>query len=379
VDPAYAVWAMNVGLVREIKASEGRVALTPAGTEILVARGHQVLVEMGAGVGSGWSDDAYRRVGASLVEGPEAVFSAAHMIVKVKEPLPEEHGLIRENQILFTFFHFAASDQMTRAILGTRCVAIAYETMRDAQGGLPLLRPMSEIAGRLAVQQGAMCLEQVHGGRGLLLSGVPGVEPAVVVVFGAGTVGSNAARIASGFGARVYLMDVSIDRLRHLDEIMPANVVTLVSNPDSRRKALAEADVVISSVLLPGSRSPKIITREDLRVMKDGAALIDVAIDQGGSAESSRPTTHRDPIYVEQGVVHYCVANMPGAVPVTSTAALTNATLPYIVKIADLGWREAARRDATVASGINLVSGRIVCREVAEALGVQADPLPESI
>lgn len=358
---------MIIGVVRELKADENRVALTPAGVEAFRDRGHPVLVEFGAGHGSGFSDEAYAEAGARLVESAEAVWAEAEMVLKVKEPLPEETGRIRPGQILFTYFHFAASEALTRSMVEAGAIAIAYETIVDAEGNLPLLTPMSEVAGRMAIQQAAKYLEKAHGGRGILLGGVPGVPPAKVVVLGAGVVGMNATKMAAGLGSLVYVLDIDLDRLRYYSDVMPSNVITLMSNKANIRRALADADVVVSSVLIPGGKAPKLIQRESLRIMKPGSVIVDVAIDQGGSTETSKPTTHRDPIYTVDEVVHYCVANMPGAMPMTSTLALTNATVPYALVLANEGYAGAIRAHPGIAAGANIVKGQVTHRGVAEA------------
>lgn len=362
---------MKVGVVKEIKAEENRVGLLPVGVEMLIADGHEVFVETGAGAGSGFTDDDYRSYGGRIVENPNDVFSSANLIVKVKEPQPVEYDLIREDQIVFTYFHFAASEELTRAMVKTNAIAIAYETIQLSDGSLPLLTPMSEVAGRMAIQQGAKYLEREHGGRGVLLGGVPGAPPGVVTVLGGGVVGSNAAKMAAGLGAQVYLLDINLQRLRYLADIMPPNVTTLMSNAENVRQTLQEADVVVSSVLIPGDRSPMMVRKEHLKTMKPGSVIIDVAIDQGGSTETSRPTSHGDPIYEVDGVIHYCVTNMPGAMPMTSTIALTNATLPYILKIANDGWQKAARFDASVGKGINIARGLVTHRKIARTFGLK--------
>lgn len=358
---------MKVGVVRERKVEENRVALTPSGVEALVAAGHEVLVESGAGQASGFGDLRYESAGACILGEKEAVWRESDLIVKVKEPVAEEYGLLRKGQIVFTYFHFAASRELTEAVMRSGCIAIAYETIRESDGSLPLLTPMSEVAGRMAIQQAAKYLEREHGGRGVLLGGVPGVSPASVVVLGAGVVGSNAAKMAAGLGARVYILDVSLQKLRYLSDVLPANVVTLMSNPENLRSALREADVVVSSVLIPGAKSPKLVKRSHLKLMKQGAVIVDVAIDQGGSTESSRPTSHDDPIYEVDGIIHYCVTNMPGAMPMTSTLALTNATLPYLLNIASKGWQSACRESVAIAEGVNIAEGKIVYEPVASA------------
>lgn len=358
---------MRVGLLREIKAEEYRVSLTPAGVEQLVARGHRVLVETNAGVGSEFADADYRQAGAELVDTPAEVYAQAELLLHVKEPLPQEYALIRDHHILFTYFHFAASAALTEAMLASGAVCIAYETVTDAAGRLPLLTPMSEVAGRMAAQEAAKYLERAQGGRGILLGGVPGVAPATVVVLGGGVVGTEAARMACGLGAMVYLLDTNPNRLRALAETMPKNCVPLMSSPSIIRELIAKADAVIGAVLIPGAKAPKLITREMLALMQPGAVLVDVAIDQGGCFATSRPTTHNDPVFTVDGVLHYCVANMPGAVPLTSTRALTNATLPYVLALADKGWQGAAKDDSGLARGINMAGGQVVCTAVAAA------------
>ncbi|NDV63449.1 alanine dehydrogenase [Puniceicoccales bacterium CK1056] len=368
---------MKVGVVKEVKADENRVALTPAGVEAFCDRGHSILVEAGAGEGSGFSNEEYAEAGAAILGSAGEVWSTAEMVLKVKEPQMSEFGHIRENQIVFTYFHFAASEELTRAIIETKCIAIAYETIVDNKGQLPLLTPMSEVAGRMAVQQGAKYLEKAHGGRGILLGGVPGVPPATVVVLGAGVVGMNATKMAAGLGSLVYVLDVNLERLRYYSDVMPSNVITMMSNKANLRKTLADADLVVSSVLIPGGKAPKLITKETLKIMKPGAVIVDVAIDQGGSTETSRPTTHRDPIYTVDGIVHYCVTNMPGAMPMTSTMALTNATIRYALELADKGFAAAIRQHKSIAMGANIVRGTITHHGVAEAFGLPYEPVYE--
>lgn len=361
---------MKIGVLKEIKEEENRVGLLPAGVEMLVTDGHEVLIESQSGTGSGFEDSDYSAAGALIAKSASKVFETSEMIVKVKEPLPEEYALLRKDQTLFTYFHFAASERLTKAIIKSGSIAIAYETIQLEDGSLPLLTPMSEVAGRMAIQQGAKYLEREHGGRGVLLGGVPGAPPGVVVILGAGVVGSNAARMAAGLGAQVLLLDVNLQRLRYLADVMPPNVVTLISNSENIRQVLSQADVVISSVLIPGGRAPLLLRREHLKIMKRGAVIVDVAIDQGGSTESSRPTSHRDPIYEVDGIIHYCVTNMPGAMPMTSTIALTNATLPYILQIANEGWQRAANRNPAIAKGINIARGIVVHRTIAQSFNL---------
>ena len=368
---------MVIGVPKEIKTNENRVALVPAGAEALVQAGHRVLVERGAGLGSGFDDDAYARAGATIVDGAAAVWENAEMILKVKEPIEPEWPLMRRDQVIFTYFHFAASEALTRAVMDSGAVAIAYETVQLPTGELPLLTPMSEVAGRLAVQQGAKYLEKYFGGRGVLLGGVPGVPPATVVILGGGTVGSNAARMAAGLGARVVILDISLNRLRYLSEVMPANVTLLYSNRHNILAQLEQADLLIGAVLLPGAKAPNLVRREDLKRMKQGAVVVDVAVDQGGCVETIRPTTHDNPIYVVDGVIHYGVANMPGAVPYTSTLALTNATFPYALTLANKGWREACRGDRSLALGLNVVQGKVTYPGVAEAFGLPCTPVEQ--
>jgi alanine dehydrogenase len=368
---------MQVGVVKEIKADESRVALTPAGVESFYDQGHQVLVESGAGTGSGFSDEEYAAVGGRIVATAAEVWAEAEMVMKVKEPQPSEIPHIRHEQIVFTYFHFAASEELTRAIMETGCVAIAYETITDKNGNLPLLTPMSEVAGRMAIQQGAKYLEKAHGGRGILLGGVPGVPPATVVILGAGVVGMNATKMASGLGSLVYVLDINLERLRYFSDVMPSNVITMMSNKANLRQALTNADLVVSSVLIPGRKAPKLITRETLKIMKPGSVIVDVAIDQGGSTETSHATTHRDPIYEVDGIVHYCVANMPGAMPMTSTLALTNATIPYALKLANKGYCTAIQQFESIAAGANIVLGKITYRGVADAFGLPYEPVYE--
>ena len=362
---------MNIGVPKEIKTNENRVALIPAGAEVLVGRGHPVFVESGAGIGSGFGDAQYEAAGATILPTADEVWERAEMVMKVKEPIAPEYPRMRPGQLLFTYFHFAADETLTRAVIGSGAVAVAYETVQLPTGELPLLTPMSEVAGRMAVQAGAKYLERYHGGRGLLLGGVPGVPPADVLILGGGVVGTNAAKIAAGMGARVRILDVSLERLRYLSDVMPANVEVIYSNRYNMLDLLARADVLIGAVLLPGAKAPKLVTREDLKVMKQGSVIVDVAVDQGGCVETIHPTTHEDPIYEVEGVIHYGVANMPGGVPRTSTLALTNATFPYAMKLASDGWKAASVRDRALALGLNVVEGKVVYPGVAEAFGLE--------
>src|SRR3989339_372657 len=362
---------MIIGVPKEIKANENRVALLPVGAQILIKNNHKVILETNAGSGSGFSDDDYKAVGVEIANKPEEVFKNADMIMKVKEPINNEYKMIREGQIIFTYFHFAASKELTEAIMKSKCVAIAYETVQKEDRSLPLLIPMSEVAGRMAPQEGAKYLEMVMGGRGVLLGGVPGTGPAEVMVLGGGVVGTNAAKIAAGFGARVTIFDNNLYRLRYLDDVMPKNVTTMMSNEYYIRAALPKADLVIGAVLIPGAKAPKLITREMLKIMKEGSVIVDVSVDQGGCIETCRPTTHENPTYVIDGVLHYCVANMPGAVPHTSTLALTNATLPYAVEIANKGFEKAIKTNKEIKFGLNIIDGKIVYKGVAEAFGFE--------
>lgn len=362
---------MRIGVPREIKANENRIALQPVGAELLSGDGHEVWIERGAGEGSGFPDEAYRSAGARLVDGAEPIFGECEMVIKVKEPQPVEIDRMREGQVVFTYYHFAADRELTEGVMESGAVAIAYETVEIEDGTLPLLVPMSEVAGRMAVQEGAKYLEKLLGGRGILLGGVAGTTPADVVILGGGVVGTNAARMAAGLGAHVWILDISLDRLRYLDEVMPANVVCLYSDVYKIRQMIQRADLLIGAVLLPGAKAPNLVSRADLELMKDGAVIVDVAVDQGGCIETARPTTHEDPVYVIDGVVHYCVANMPGAVPRTSTIALTNATLPYVRKIAGKGWRAACRESEPIKRGLNVVDGKVTHPGVAEAFELE--------
>jgi alanine dehydrogenase len=367
---------LKIGVASEIKTDEYRVALTPAGARELGQRGHDVIVETGAGAGSSFTDAAYEAAGARIASVDE-VWGEAELLLKVKEPIAPEYGRLREGLVLFTYLHIAADEALTHALLESGITAVAYETVETDSGALPLLAPMSEIAGRLAAQAGAYFLEKPLGGRGLLLGGVPGVAPGRVVVIGGGIVGYNAAVIAIGLGANVTILERSIDRMRHLEEILSGRVSLLMSSSLQIEESLQEADVVIGAVLIPGALAPRLITREMVGGMKDGSVLADVAIDQGGVAETSRPTTHSDPVYTVEGVTHYCVANMPGAVPITSTKALTNATLPYVEAIADYGLAEAVALDPALARGVNVVEGKVTYEAVADAHGLDYRPLED--
>jgi alanine dehydrogenase len=366
---------MIIGILKEIKIAENRVCMTPAGVEVMIHNNHEVLVEKDAGIGSGFSNEAYIKAGAKIIDTAEEIYKESAMVMHVKEPQPQEYDLIREDQIVFTYLHLAADEQQTRALIKAKSINIAYETIQKADGSLPLLTPMSEVAGRMAAQEGAAHLQMSHGGRGVLLGGVPGVEPATVVVIGGGIVGINAAKMACGLGAMVYLMDTNLDRLRYLSEVMPSNCFPVMSSVPKLRELLAEADLVIGAVLIPGAKAPKLVTRDMLKVMKKGSVLVDVAIDQGGCFETSKATTHTEPTYIVDGIIHYCVANMPGAVAKTSTLALTNATLPYAVQIANKGWQKACRENDEITPGLNVVKGKVTCKAVAEAFGLDYTPV----
>ena len=362
---------MIIGVPKEIKNNENRVALTPAGASELIKHGHTLYVQKTAGEGSGFSDSEYQASGANILNTIEEVYAIAEMIIKVKEPIESEYSLIKKDQLLFTYFHFASYEPLTHAMIERGAVCLAYETVEKADRSLPLLIPMSEVAGRMSIQEGAKYLEKPMGGRGVLLGGVPGVKPAEVLVLGGGIVGTQAAKMAAGLGARVTMMDISLPRLRQLDDIMPANVETMISNEYNVRNAIKTADLVIGGVLIPGAKAPKLITRDMLPSMKKGAVIVDVAIDQGGCFETSKPTTHAEPCYEVDGVVHYCVANMPGAVPYTSTLALTNATLPYAVQLANKGWKKACADSNELKLGLNVISGKVVYKGVAEAFNLE--------
>jgi alanine dehydrogenase len=364
-----------VGVPNEIKTHESRVALIPVGVEELTRAGHQVLVQAGAGLGSGISDEQYIAHGAEIVASAADVWSQADLIVKVKEPLPIEWPLMRPGQIVFTYFHFAADEALTRAVMQSGATAIAYETIRDARGNLPLLTPMSEVAGRMSIQEGAKYLERPFDGRGILLGGVPGVRPAQVVIVGAGVVGANAAKVAAGLGANVTILDVNLDRLRYLDDVMPRNVTTLYSDRHNILDSLAQADLLIGAVLIPGAKAPHLVRRQDLKKMPPRAVIIDVAIDQGGCVETSRPTTHSKPTYIIDDVVHYCVTNMPGAVGRTSTYALTNVTLPYVLQLAKKGLERALSENKALREGLNVFNGKVTNLAVAETFALECLPV----
>jgi alanine dehydrogenase len=365
---------MIIGVPKEIKKAENRVAIVPAGVEALARAGHQVIIETAAGVGSGISDEMFTKAGALIAASNVEVFEKAEMIIKVKEPLPPEYPLFREGQIVFTYFHLAPVPDLTQAMLKARIVGIAYETI-EANGHLPLLVPMSEVAGRMAIHVGEYSLHKERRGRGVLLGGVPGVEPAKVLILGGGVVGTNAAKMAVGTGALVYLIDNDLERLRYIDDIFRGSVKTIKSNRWNIERLIVKADLVIGAVLVPGARAPKLITRDMLALMKEGSVIVDVAVDQGGCAETTHPTYHDDPTYVVDGVVHYCVANMPGAVALTSTYALTNATFPYALKLADLGYKQALKEDPGFMKGLNVHLGKLVYKPVAEAQGVECHPV----
>lgn len=370
---------MIIGVLKEIKPEENRVSMTPAGVEVMLQHGHRVLVEKDAGAGSGLNDEAYAAAGATVVKSVAEIYAEADMVMHVKEPQPSEYNLIREDQIVFTYLHLAADLEQTQALIRRKSINIAYETIQKADGSLPLLTPMSEVAGRMAVQQGAKYLEMAQGGHGVLLGGVPGVDPATVVVIGGGVVGTHAAKMACGLGAKVFLLDMNLERLRYLNDVMPANCTLLMSSPAMLRKLVKQADVVVGAVLVAGTKAPKLVTREMVASMKKGSVMVDVAIDQGGCFETSKATTHGDPIYTIDGVVHYCVANMPGAVAKTSTLALTNATLPYALEIADKGWPRAMQENKEIRMGANVINGLITYKGVADAFEMPYTPIDELI
>ena len=366
---------MIIGVPREMKNHENRVGLTPAGTHELVKRGHKVLIETHSGAASGFRNDDYEEAGAEIILTEDEIWGRADMIIKVKEPEEHEYKMARKNQLIFSFFHFASNKKLTYAMIDSGAVCMAYETVEKADRSLPLLVPMSEVAGRMAIQKGANYLEKPLGGRGILLGGVPGVLPAKVVILGGGIVGTQAAWMAAGMGADVTIMDVSLARMRYLDDVMPKNVKTMMSNEYNIREMIKHADLIVGAVLIPGAKAPHLITRDMLKDMKKGAVLVDVAVDQGGCIETCKPTTHENPTFVIDDVVHYCVANMPGAVPYTSTLALTNATLPYAIQLADKGWKKAAQQNAELVPGLNVINGEIVYKAVADAFNMPYTPV----
>lgn len=368
---------MIIGVPKEIKNNENRVALTPAGTKELIKRGHTVYIQNSAGIGSGFSDEHYSGAGAKMLKTPEEIFNIAEMVMKVKEPIEQEYKLIRKDQLVFTYFHFASYEPLTHAMIKTGAICLAYETVEDEEGGLPLLIPMSEVAGRMAIQEGAKYLEKPLKGKGILLGGVPGVAPAKVLILGGGVVGTNAAKIAAGMGAHVTILDLNINRLRYLDDIMPKNVTTIVSNEYIIRDLIKTHDLIVGAVLVPGAKAPKLITKDMLKTMQPGTVLVDVAVDQGGCIETCKPTTHEDPTYIIDDIVHYCVANMPGAVPYTSTLALTNATLPYAIRLAASGWKKACKENVLLGKGLNVVEGKVVYKGVSEAFNLPFTEISE--
>ncbi len=368
---------MIIGVPKEIKNNENRVALTPAGAAEFRKNGHTVYVQSTAGEGSGFEDSEYEAVGATILPTIEEVYGIAEMIVKVKEPIASEYGLIKENQLLFTYFHFASSEELTHAMLKSNAVCLAYETVERPDRSLPLLVPMSEVAGRMAIQEGAKYLEKPMGGRGILLGGVAGVKPAHVLILGGGIVGAQSAKMAAGLGANVTIVDISLNRLRYLEDILPANVDTVMSNEYNIRELIKTADLIVGAVLIPGAKAPHLITRDMLKLMKKGTVLVDVAVDQGGCIETCKPTTHENPIYEIDGIVHYCVANMPGAVPYTSTLALTNATLPYAIQLANKGWQKACAQNEDLKKGLNVVNGKVVYKAVADSFGLEFTSVSE--
>ncbi|HRG22110.1 MAG TPA: alanine dehydrogenase [Saprospiraceae bacterium] len=368
---------MIIGVPKEIKPSENRVALTPAGVMEFIKAGHTVFVQSTAGDGSGFSDAEYKKAGAKILPKIEDVYKKAQMIIKVKEPIAKEYKLIQKDQLLFTYFHFASYEPLTKAMIKSGAVCLAYETVESPDRSLPLLIPMSEVAGRMAIQEGAKYLEKPMGGRGILLGGVPGVAPAKVLVLGGGIVGTQAAKMAAGLGAKVTILDVSLKRLRYLADVMPANVTTMMSNEYTIRKLIKDHDLIVGAVLIPGAKAPNLITRDMLKEMRPGTVVVDVAVDQGGCIETCKPTTHEDPVYVVDGVLHYCVANMPGAVPYTSTIALTNATLPYALQLANKGWKKACEDNLELKLGLNVVNGKVVYKAVAEAFGLKYTPIEQ--
>jgi len=366
---------MIVGILKEIKIEENRVSMTPGGVELMKQNGHTILVETNAGVSSGFADSRYVEHGAEVVASPEEIYERSDMVMHVKEPQPSEYELIKEDQIIFTYLHLAVSEELTRVLINRRSINIAYETIQKNNGTLPLLTPMSEVAGRMAIQQGSKYLEMEHGGHGILLGGVPGVDPGTVLILGGGVVGTHAAKAACGLGAKVYILDKNLERMRYLSDIMPRNCFLLMSKPATIRRLIAIADVVVGAVLIPGAKAPRLVTREMLKNMKRGAVIVDVCIDQGGCFETSKPTTHSDPIYSVDGIVHYCVSNMPGALPKTSTLALTNATLPYAIELANKGWSSAMKNNTEIKLGANVVKGKVTYKAVAESFGLDYTPI----
>lgn len=366
---------MIIGVPKEIKNNENRVAVTPAGAAAFVKNGHQVYIQKSAGLGSGFADEDYTKVGAQLLDTIEEVYAIAEMICKVKEPIAQEYPLVKENQLIFTYFHFASSEALTKAMIASKAICLAYETVEKKDRSLPLLIPMSEVAGRMAIQEGAKYLGKPTGGRGVLLGGVAGVKPANVLIIGGGIVGTQAAKMAAGLGANVTIMDVDLQRLRHLEDIMPANVDTVISNEYNLEEAVKTADLIVGAVLIPGAKAPHLVTRSMLKLMKPGTVLVDVAVDQGGCIETCTPTTHENPIFIIDGIVHYCVANMPGAVPYTSTLALTNATLPYALQLANKGWIKAVKENEELRKGLNIVNGDVVYKGVADAFNLPLQPI----
>lgn len=365
---------MIIGVPKEIKNNENRVALTPGGAQELVKKGHSVFVQSTAGEGSGFIDDEYIEAGAEMLPDIESIYAKAEMIMKVKEPIEPEYDLIKEGQLVFTYFHFASHEPLTQAMIKSKSICLAYETVERPDKSLPLLVPMSEVAGRMSIQEGAKYLEKPLKGRGILLGGVPGVRPAKVLILGGGVVGTNAAKMAAGMGADVTIMDLSLQRLRYLDDIMPANVNTFMSNEYNIRELIGTHDLIVGAVLIPGGKAPNLITRDMLKEMRPGTVLVDVAVDQGGCIETCRPTTHEDPTYIIDDVLHYCVANMPGAVPYTSTLALTNATLPYAIQLANKGWVKACQDNRELALGLNIIKGDVVYDKVAETFDLPHVP-----
>jgi alanine dehydrogenase len=361
---------MIIGVPKEIKNNENRVALTPAGTQELVKRGHTVYIQKNAGADSGFNDDEYINAGGKMIATAEEVFSLAEMIIKVKEPVEQEYNLIKKDQLVFTYFHFASYEPLTKAMIKSGAICLAYETVERVDGSLPLLIPMSEVAGRMSIQEGAKYLEKPLKGRGILLGGVPGVKPAKVLILGGGIVGANAAKIAAGMGADVTIMDVNLNRLRYLDDVMPKNVHTMVSNEYAIREMVKDHDLIVGAVLIPGAKAPMLVTRDMLKTMRPGTVLVDVAVDQGGCIETCTPTTHENPTFIIDDVVHYCVANMPGAVPYTSTLALTNATLPFAIRLANQGWKKACQESTELRKGLNVIQGEVVYKGVADTFNL---------